>query len=92
MAESLWASFNKVDPWKEDEFAFCHHHNVSYNHRVNDEGGSALQQSVKALVACFETMHTSHACTLHVLRFFVDSLTACVCRSFQLVRSPRQGL
>ena len=71
MAESLWASFNKVDPWKEDEFAFCHHHNVSYNHRVNDEGGNALQQSVKALVACFETMHTSHAqfACMHTARF-----------------------
>ncbi len=33
MAQSLW-----VDPWKEDSFAFCHHHNVSYSHRVNDEG------------------------------------------------------
>ncbi|DBA77107.1 hypothetical protein WJX77_005031 [Trebouxia sp. C0004] len=32
MAQSLW-----VDPWKEDTFAFCHHHNVSYSHRVNDE-------------------------------------------------------
>ena len=63
MAESLWASFNKVDPWKEDEFAFCHHHNVSYNHRVNDEGGNQVMQCalVKALIAYFERLHTSHA-------------------------------
>ena len=43
MAQSLW-----VDPWKEDTFAFCHHHNVSYDHRVNDEG----EQSVHAPLVC----------------------------------------
>lgn len=78
MNESLWAVFNKVDPWAEDEFAFCHHHNVTYNHRVNDEGENEPQQCAPFRASSSDDMvHTSLAntCTCTVRRS-VDSLTA----------------
>ena len=38
---ALWRSLLQVDPEKEDPFAYCHHYNVTYGNRIDDQGAFA---------------------------------------------------
>ena len=98
MAQSLW-----VNPWKEDTFAFCHHHNVSYNHRVNDEGEQYVLAPLKrarrrqqpaclrpCILAQQVTYHAHHAHVWGVSQGVPEPVL--ICRSLQLVRGAGQGV